>query len=70
MSRSRKEGKRSRRPGGRTEPAIMAAVEKRHTFGSTEKILRRNRKIWTRLAAKIRRRLDDRAIVESGSSSI
>ena len=40
---------------------------KRHTFGSTEKILRRNRKIWTRLANKIRRRISKRIIDEQNS---
>ncbi len=66
MARTKKEGKRSHRHVGSNEdPAIKNAIHKRHTFGSTEKILRRNRKIWTRLAAKIRRRLDQKAIEES-----
>lgn len=42
VSRTQKEGKRSRRYAvGAKDPGIQAAVIKRHTFGSTEKILRR-----------------------------
>ena len=43
------------------------AVSCRHTFGSTEKILRRNRRIWERLYAKIGRQIDKEEIV-SGMS--
>ena len=39
-------------------PGIADAVRKRRTYGCTEKILRRNRKTWTRLANKRRRALD------------
>lgn len=57
-------------PEGRAEsPEIKEAVVKRHTFGSTEKIRRRNRKTWTRLANKRRRRLDkERVVIDSPSS--
>jgi hypothetical protein len=49
-------------PEGRAEsPEIKEAVVKRHTFGRTEKIRRRNRKTWTRLANKRRRRLDKKS---------
>lgn len=40
----------------------MEAIQSRMTFGSTEKIRRRNRGIWERLAAKIRRSLDKKEI--------
>lgn len=36
----------------------------RHQFGSTEKILRRNRKTWTRLGNKRRRAVDKKAAKE------
>ncbi len=36
----------------------------RRGYGSTEKILRRNRKTWTRMFAKVGRRLDQEAIRE------
>lgn len=61
MSRTLKEGKRRRWVRGRFELEIGDAVGARHMFGSTEKILRRNRKTWTRLAAKRRRALDKTA---------
>lgn len=38
-------------------------VSARHTFGSTEKILRRNRRIWERLYAKIGRQIDKKEVV-------
>lgn len=41
---------------------VGGAVVSRHTFGSTERILRRNRKTWTRLGNK--RRNDRDALVE------
>jgi hypothetical protein len=60
MSNTRKEGKRGwRHPVGRPESAeIGAATAMRHSFGGTEKVLRRNRKTWTRLGNKRRRQLD------------
>jgi len=65
MSRSRNE-KRSRVPRVREETSGMVdAILKRHTWGSTEKILRRGRKLWTRLLAKRRRQHDKDAVVES-----
>lgn len=68
MSKTKKQGKRGfRHVESNEDPAIKSAIYKRHAFGSTEKILRRNRKIWTRLAAKIRRRLDQKAAKESES---
>lgn len=63
MSRTKKEGKRNRGVSKRHESAgIGDAVQSRHSFGSTEKILRRNRKTWTRLANKRRRALDKKAV--------
>lgn len=63
MSRTKKEGKRTRVPDLKGEsPEVREAVQKRHTYGSTEKILRRNRKTWTRLANKRRRALDKEAV--------
>jgi hypothetical protein len=64
MARTYKEGKR----GWRQVPlgagrGVGFAIEKRHTWGSTEKILRRNRRLWERLAAKRRRAVDKRVIV-------
>jgi len=48
-----------RRPRKKTETReIRSAVVQRHQFGSTEKILRRNRKTWTRLGNKRRRAVD------------
>ena len=62
MSRTRKEGKRTRRPKVGSQPkAIQKAIWKRHAFGSTEKILRRNRRIWVRLGNKRRRAADKTA---------
>lgn len=62
MSRTVKEGKRRRSVDCRGESKeIDSAVSSRHSFGSTEKIRRRNRKTWTRLAAKRRRELDKKA---------
>jgi len=60
MSDTYKAGKRSYRkvgykPHNRTE---QDAISSRHTFGRTEKILRRCRKIWTRLLNKRRRQAD------------
>jgi hypothetical protein len=63
MSRS-KNKKRQRMPSlGKEDPAV-SAVQKRHTFGRTEKILRRNRKTWTRLGNKRRRQADKTAASE------
>lgn len=62
MSRTTKEGKRWRRVRIRDTKEIMESIWSRMMFGSTEKILRRNRRIWERLTAKIRRRLDKEAI--------
>jgi len=44
-------------------------ISGRHGFGSTEKILRRNRKIWTRLLNKKRRRHDKEQTEESSDST-
>jgi hypothetical protein len=66
MSRSKNE-KRSRMPHVREDSvSMMDAIYKRHTWGSTEKILRRGRKLWSRLFAKRRRQLDKDAINISG----
>ncbi len=45
-------------------PEQNGPIEQRHTYGRTEKILRRNRAIWSRLFAKIGRRIDARVIKE------
>lgn len=42
----------------------MWTIKQRRRFGSTEKILRRNRRMWCRLTAKIGRRLDREAVVD------
>ena len=66
VSRSAKSEKRRRdvhRHGESTE--IDAAVSARHAFGHTEKIRRRNRKTWTRLANKRRRVLDKQAVLNA-----
>lgn len=73
MSDTNKEGKRSGRSrvydhagiGKPRNKAQGAARVKRHTFGSTEKIRRRNRKTWTRLFAKAGRQ-DDKLKVQEG----
>ena len=68
MSDTKKQEKTSIIPKCKTEtPGIKDAIIKRHTFGRTEKILRRNRKIWTRLAAKRRRANDKKKIDEQDS---
>jgi|HubBroStandDraft_2_1064218.scaffolds.fasta_scaffold00001_89 hypothetical protein len=54
-----------RRPRKKTETReIRSAVVQRHQFGSTEKILRRNRKTWTRLGNKRRRAVDKKTAKE------
>lgn len=62
MSRTQKEGKRWRRVRIKDSTGIMEAIQSRMTWGSTEKIRRRNRRLWERLAAKIRRSLDKQEI--------
>lgn len=63
MSRTAKEGKRFRVVKFHAEsPEIREAMMARAMWGTTEKILRRNRKTWTRLANKRRRALDKAAI--------
>jgi hypothetical protein len=66
MSRPKKCEKRYRTVK-RTPESLEAAqlVYARHAHGSTEKILRRNRRIWERALAKLRRSFDKRAITES-----
>ena len=66
MSRTNKSGKRGYRiPKVVEDKGIMDAHIKSHTFGSTEKILRRNRKIWDRLANKRRRGLDKKVVEDA-----
>ncbi len=64
MSRTHKAGKRFfRRVRNRPEASNMKEpIFSRQMWGSTEKILRRNRKTWTRLLAKRRRVLGRDAI--------
>lgn len=71
MSDTVKQGK----AGSRCRPELRprstqqsGALAQRRQYGRTEKILRRNRKLWTRLYAKIGRRLDKQAITESTES--
>jgi hypothetical protein len=70
MSDTDKEGKRGRgRPEVRPPtPQIGESMTSRHSYGRTEKILRRCRKIWTRLTNKRRRDLDKKIIGESNGS--
>jgi hypothetical protein len=65
MSRTRKSGKRTRILKSREDRGIQEAHLKSHTFGTTEKVLRRNRKIWDRLANKRRREIDKKAVEDS-----
>lgn len=66
MSDTNKEGKRGRVVNMTPEfPGMRDCITSRHGFGSTEKILRRNRKTWTRLLNKLRRRHDKQQIEES-----
>lgn len=78
MSRSRKDlvTESSDAPGAEKAGARRTVAErprsskshwlqrKRRTFGHTEKILRRNRRLWQRLYAKEGRRLDKLAVRE------
>jgi hypothetical protein len=57
MSHSKHNGKARRRVRKRAD-TIGLAVACRHVRGSTEKILRRNRKLWVRLGNKRRRQHD------------
>jgi hypothetical protein len=50
------------------DPRQSNVISDRRSYGSTEKILRRNRKLWTRLFAKVGRRLDKEATQESVES--
>lgn len=43
----------------------FCAIRQRHAWGSTEKILRRNRRGWVRLGNKRRRQGDRRTIDET-----
>lgn len=65
MSRTSKVEKRRRSVSLKPESiSIGSAISKRHVYGRTEKILRRNRKIWVRLANKRRRELDRQSVTE------
>ena len=71
MSDTNKPGKRSwrnikNRPKDIDGAKLSWPVRSRHTYGHTEKILRRNRKTWTRLLNKRRRALDKKKIEENG----
>ena len=68
MSNTFKEGKRLRQVAHYPECSeLRDCIVKRHGFGKTEKIRRRNRKTWTRLMNKIRRRLDKHRVEESSN---
>lgn len=63
MSRTIKEGKRRRGVHVKTETiGIGDAISSRQNWGHTEKIRRRNRKIFTRLANKRRRAIGKQII--------
>lgn len=73
MSRSNKPEKGARGKLGskvipklKDAPEVLESILSRHMFGQTEKILRRNRKVWTRLTNKRRRNIDKKTINESG----
>ena len=67
MSDTTKEGKRGWR-GIKTPDTenqkMTRIICARHSFGSTEKILRRNRNLWRRLLGKARR-TNDKKVIES-----
>lgn len=67
MSRTEKTHKRTKyHLRGDMQADTFCTVLERHSWGSTEKILRRNRKTWTRLGNKRRRQADKEVIsVES-----
>lgn len=63
------ENKSKRRPSLKARSTRQGeTIFCRHSFGSTEKILRRNAQLWRRLFSKEGRRLDQVAIVESAES--
>lgn len=69
MSDTKKEGKRGRVVSIYAEDvSFFKSINRRHSWGQTEKILRRNRKLWTRLLNKCRRRVDKEKIEESKDS--
>jgi hypothetical protein len=66
VSHTHKEGKRGRVVELAPQfEGMRDCIISRHSFGSTEKILRRNRKTWTRLLNRLRRRHDKDQIEES-----
>jgi hypothetical protein len=52
----------ARRKPKRRQLELGDAVAQRHQYGSSEKILRRNRKTWTRLGNKRRRAVDKKVV--------
>ena len=52
----------ARRKPKRRQRELGDAVAQRHQYGSSEKILRRNRKTWTRLGNKRRRAVDKKVV--------
>jgi hypothetical protein len=67
MSRSAKQEKAGVRRCPKLKPQSPeqnGPLMQRHNFGRTEKILRRNPALWSRLYAKIGRRVDARVVRE------
>jgi len=60
MARTKKEGKRARAPRGRPDDARG----KPQSWGSTEKIIRRNKRTFVRLGNKRRRQVDKERVAE------
>lgn len=66
MSRSKNQGKAKRRVRLTPEfPHGRDALQSRMSYGSTHRILRRNRQLWSRLLARQRRANDRQEIVAS-----
>jgi hypothetical protein len=66
MSRSKNNGRYKirpkKKPASRREGRLLTL---RNTYGGTERILKRSRKLWNRLINKERRSLDKEAIEDS-----
>lgn len=65
MSRSNKTGKGYRHVNLRASRRERSIINNTHRWGSTHRILRRNRKFWSQKLGKIRRIIDKLIIKES-----
>jgi hypothetical protein len=72
--RSETDNPGSEKSGSRGRPALRPRSDRqnwllsdRRSYGSTEKILRRNRKLWTRMFSKEGRKLDRQVIADQVS---